>query len=346
MKKFVLLTLMVGMMPFVANAQDDMYFSPKKDKAESKTEKLNKCPVYYSGINRDVDEYNRRNFNSYYQSIGDSTSDVIDFSGNVPDSVYVKSKADRNFGKYDGYNEDDDYSYYRRLHRFDDDFFWAYDPWFFDDPWYRSYYGYYGPYYSYTWGRPWRYGYYGYYGGWYNPWYYDYAGWYDPWFYDYGWGHPYWGTTVVYRPYNRGGVTGTANHGWVDNGRRGGIDTSRRGGVDTGLRNNGLSSYRGSNSTSSRNTDAYNRQTTRRSSDFSNYRRNNDSFTQQRVSDEFRRNDFNQSSSYRNNSSFESSSFNRGGGFSSGSSFGGGSRGGGFSGGGRSGGGGHVGGRR
>ena len=345
MKKFFLLSLLVGLMPLCSIAQDDMYFSSKKDKAARRTEvKQTDIPAYYSGSKRDIDEYNRRGLNSYYQNIGDSaSSDVIDFYGNTPDSIYG-AKSKKNIGSFSDYDDDDDYSYYRRMRWLDDDFFWAYDPWYWDDPWYRSYYGYYGPYYGYGWGRPWRYGYYGYYGGWYDPWY-QYSGWYDPWYY--GWNRPYWGTTVVYRPYNRGGVTGTANHGWISNGRHGGLDTSRRDGTNlAGYRG---SSYNGSNSTSRRNTDAYNRQTTRRGTDFSNYR-GNENFNRADRTNNFNQNrDFNQNrefnQSYRNESTFNRGSFNSGSSFGGGS-FGGGNRGGGFSGGGRSGGGGHLGGRR
>ena len=34
MKRLVLFSLLVGVLPIAANAQDDMYFSPKKNKAE------------------------------------------------------------------------------------------------------------------------------------------------------------------------------------------------------------------------------------------------------------------------------------------------------------------------
>ena len=150
MKKLFLLSLLVGLMPLCSVAQDDMYFSAKKDKATKKIEaKINDTPAYYSGSKRDVDEYNRRGLNSYYQNIEDSASaDVIDFYGNTPDSIYG-TKSKKNISRFSGYDDDDDYSYYRRMRWFDDDFFWAYDPWYWDDPWFRSYYGYYGPYYGY-----------------------------------------------------------------------------------------------------------------------------------------------------------------------------------------------------
>ncbi len=347
MNRLLLLSLAIGMMPLCAGAQDDMYFTPKKGAATATTASGNDWrPAYHSGSTRDVDEYNRRGFSSSYSVIGDTlAADAIDFDGKIPDSLYnAKSKRKGVKGKYDRYDDDDDYAYYRRLRRFDDGFFWAYDPWFYDDYWYGSYYGYYspyyygygyyGPYYSYAWGRPWRYGYYGYYGSW-----------YDPWYYDYGWGRPYWGTTVAYRPANPGGVSGTSNHGWV--GRPGSVGGAH-GGFSGGRRNTDASLYRGSNNTSNRNVDAYNRQSSRRNSDFSNYRRANDSYRQSR-NDAFRRDNSEFQSGFRNNSTFDRGSFNSGGSSFSGGGYGGGNHGGGFSGGGgggRSGGGGHFGGRR
>ena len=324
MKKFVLVSLLVGVLPIAANAQDDMYFSPKKNKAEKQTTIERKdIPTYYIGSNRDVDEYNRRGLGSCYQEIGnDSTgNDIIDFYGNVPDSTYSrKGKLKQRSYEFDddGY----DYAYSRRM-RYFDDFFWYDDPWLYGYP-------YYGPYYGYGWGRPWRYGYYGY-AGWYDPWYYGYAGWYDPWYY--GWGRLYWGPTVVYHPVNRGGITGSSNHGWVG-----------RGGTPN------VSGYRGSNSTSRRNTDAYNRQNS--NSNFSGYRGSRDNNFNNRDNfnrdNNLRRNDDFNRNVYRNESNFNSGSFNRSNSSSfGGGNFGGGSRSGGFNGGGgRSGGGGHFGGRR
>lgn len=331
MRKFVLLSLLVSILPLSAIAQDDMYFSPKKDKAEKHVEVSSvDRSGYYIGSNRSVDEYNRHGLSSRYQIIGNDTtaSDVIDFYGNTPDSAYVGKKNIVKYGKDGYYDDDNDYSYARRM-RYFDDFFWYDDPWLYGYPYYGPYYGYYG----YGWGRPWRYGYYGY-AGWYDPWYYGgyYGGWYDPWYY--GWNRPYWGPSVAYRPYNRGGVTGTSNHGRVDNGRIVSSSSSR--------------GYRGSNSTNSRNVDAYNRQNSNR--DFSGYRGNNRNSSYNNRNNDFNNNmnrDFN-NSGFRNESTFSNNSINRvnNSGFSGGG-FSGGNRGGGFSGGGgRSGGGGHFGGRR
>ena len=109
MKRLVLFSLLVGVLPIAANAQDDMYFSPKKNMAEKQTTIERKdIPTYYSGSNRDVDEYNRRGLGSCYQEIGnDSTgNDIIDFYGNVPDSTYSrKGKLKQRSYEFD----DDDY---------------------------------------------------------------------------------------------------------------------------------------------------------------------------------------------------------------------------------------------
>ncbi len=323
MRRLVLFSLLVSILPVASNAQDDMYFSPKKNKVEKKAKVgYNDSPTYYSGSNRSVDEYNRRGYGSYYHELDDDSigNDIIDFYGSVPDSTCMgKGNISKRNYEYD--DDDYDYAYSRRM-RYFDDFFW------YDDPWLYGY-SYYGPYYSFGWGRPWRYGYYG---GWYDPWYYGYYGWYDPWFY--GWNRPYWGPTIAYRPVNRGGITGTSSHGWVDNGRRGDAK---------------FSGYRESNSTSNRNIDAYNRQNSNRN--FSGYRgqRDNSMDKDSRFdrNDNFSRNDNFNRSGYRNESNFNSSSYNRSNSSSFGGGFSSGSRGGGFGGGGgRSGGGGHFGGRR
>ena len=327
MKKFVIMSIVATLMPLAGNAQDDMYFSPKQGKTEvyvKETPVVEERP--YAPCHRDIDEYNRRSLRSRYQEIGnDSTSDTIDFYGNTPDSLYNKKGCKLSQQYYDeGFDDGYDYAYSRRLHYFD-------DFWWYNDPWYYGYTSIYGPYYGwygYGW-RPWRYGY-SYY--WDAPWYYGYAGWYggwyDPWYYGGGgWHHPHYGGggMTAHNP-NNGGVTGTSNHGWVGRSNR---------------TNVGFSGYRGSTSTSARNTDAYNRH----SSAFTGTRRMNEN-SMRRYDSSMQTRDYN--SGYRNNSNFDSgasrsSSFSNGGGGFSGGGHGGG---GGFGGGGRSGGGGHFGGRR
>ncbi|MCR5131080.1 MAG: hypothetical protein K6C10_06435 [Prevotella sp.] len=217
MKKIFLFFVLMTAMPASMMAQDDdLYFTPSKNKAEKTTvdkrkdSSINDKPAYYVGSNRDVDEYNRRGkFRSSFQKIGvDSLgNDIIEFqagTGIYPDSTYVDTMW---VSQEQNLQEDEDYKYSRRMSRWD-----GYYGWY--DPWYYGHWGYrwYDPWY-YDWYDPWYYGYYGwgYYGwnrwGWYDPWYYRY-GWYDPWYY--GWGGYYYGGG--YGGYSNG-IAGTGNHG-------------------------------------------------------------------------------------------------------------------------------------
>ena len=164
MKKQFLISLFILAMPLVVFAQnDDMYFTPKKTDKVAKTVEtdLTDYTDRYVGEVRNVDEYNRRgHFRSNYQKLdGDSIgNDIIEFDlekGVYPDSSYVDDSIV--YGKELQFDDDDEYTYSRRMYRFDD----FYDPWF---------YGWYGrsPYW------------YSRYYGWYDPWYSGYYGWYDP----------------------------------------------------------------------------------------------------------------------------------------------------------------------
>lgn len=218
MKKLVLFSVLFGIMPVSMLAQDDLYFTPsKQSRVESTVEELKKEePTYYSGSDRDVDEYNRRGkLSSYYQKIGEDSlgNDIIVF--HAGDGSYDVSKADTVYrGSGTFYDNTDDYTYSRRMSRFDgwyDPWFYShyyypwYDPWY--DPWFDPWYG------GYSW--HWRY-------GWYNPWYSGYYGWGYP-YYRYGWGYP--------GIYAYGGRSGTRNHGIsrtpTSRGRNGG--TAHRG---------------------------------------------------------------------------------------------------------------------
>lgn len=184
MKKLLLLSVLLGVCVINMMAQDDLYFTPKKSEKTVKSTKNvqadDNTPAYHVGTNRSADEYNRRGkFGSYYEKIGTDSlgNDIIEFHPAAEDSLAAYTEADK---KYD---VDEDYSYSRRMSRFDD-FYW-YDPWFF------------GPYYS--WHSPWWYSHW----GWYDPWYYGWGyngwygwyDWYDPYYYSfYGWRYPYyWG---------------------------------------------------------------------------------------------------------------------------------------------------------
>lgn len=196
MKKWLLLSVMLGAMPLTMMAQDDdMYFVPKKETVAKRTVTYG-IPrnTYYSGSNRDVDEYNRRG--SYYEPVaGDSLNDIIDFS--AVKGVYPDSLAG------------DDFELTRQMSRFDD-----YQPNGKDAYW-EGYSD--GRNSTLGWHSPWYYSsYYPWYTGWYDPWYYDpwYTGWYDPWYYGYGyygWYRPYYSSWVggyyYSRPYHYYGYT-------------------------------------------------------------------------------------------------------------------------------------------
>ena len=233
MKRVVLLSVLFGAMPLLSMAQDDLYFTPSKAEQTKylKDRVEGDRPVYYSGIGKSNDEYNRRGQYSYKKVGVDSLGNDI-FMSRIStlhgDSVVLDTIYGGLTRRYDSNN--DDFAYSRRMSRFDGYWGGYYDPWFagrssiyvgwgfgspfyggwydtWNDPWYYSYYGGY-PYYSYYGGYP----YYSYYGGY--P-YYGYAGygWYNPWrgYYGYGWGYPYYGYRGVYVTY-RNGHTGTANH--------------------------------------------------------------------------------------------------------------------------------------
>ena len=156
MKKLLLISMLIGAMSLPALAQvDDLYYVPKKKTVEKVTDNYGMPKdTYYSGSDRSVDDYNRRE--SSYEVIGDSLkSDVIDLTaeqGVYPDSL-------------------EDFQLTKKMTRFDDyelsdnAAFWA---------------GYAAGRYDWGWHSPWYYSRFGWYGGW-----------YDPWFYGYGWGYPY-----------------------------------------------------------------------------------------------------------------------------------------------------------
>lgn len=215
---------MMSSMPLMAQ-DDDMYIVPKK----SSTVKA-ATDTYYSGSDRNVDEYNRRGkFRSSVTELNDS--DIIAFDGEngvYPDSIEVKGRSKR-YRYYDG-DIDDDYLYSRELNRW----YGLYNPWFYGygyiSPFYRGY-GWYSPYYSSWYGYydPWYSPYYSGWYGYYDPWYYGYyGGWYSPWYYSGYWGGGYYGSRYRYSGgglgegySNRGRVTSSASsNGLVGSNRR------------------------------------------------------------------------------------------------------------------------------
>lgn len=163
MRNILLAFVFAGIMPVVSFAQDDdMYFVPKKEKGVIVSNDYGMSgSTYYSGSNRSVDEYNRRFF-SKVEPLDSASGDTIYFDGQAgvyPDTVY---------------NPENDYTYTRKMSRFDD-YSWT-------DPYWAGFYA----------GRSSRWWYYGgwydsWYDPWYNPWYF--SSWYDPWYY--GWGYHY-----------------------------------------------------------------------------------------------------------------------------------------------------------
>ena len=339
MKKLLLISMLIGAMPLSMMAQDDdLYFVPSKKKVEttgSSVRNTAERPTYYAGSNRDIDEYNRRGkFRSSYQTIGTDSlgNDIIEFhegTGIYPDTVFVDSM----WMAKNGYNDfDNDFTYSRRMSRWDDYYGW-YDPWF---------YGHWGwrPLGYYSWYDPWYYGPYGWYSSWYDPWYYGYYGWGYP----YGWGRYGWGYPYYYGWYGHywGGYP---HHGYAYH--RGGYDRGHTGTLGYYDRSN--YGNRGQINRSGNNNGTYTRKGT-------TYGSGNKGLGSRRptTTSTTRSSSNNSSSSYNSHSSGNS---NFGGnrsygnsGYSGGSSSFGGSRssgGGSFGGGSRSGGGGgHTGGRR
>ncbi len=202
MKRYIAILLIVGMLPLVSMAQDDMYFVPSKKKA-TKAEYTQKQPqtTYYSGSQRDVDEYNRQGgYTLHIDSAGNTTLSFDGATDEYPPSDYVATE---------------DYSYTKRMSRFDD-YAWdagyrrgyhdAFtDSWYWNDPWYydRWYYA------------SWRYG------GWSFSWHHPIY-WHRPHY----WHHPWYGGSW-YRPYR--GVTGTRNRGSFRNNRSGSFTNTQTG---------------------------------------------------------------------------------------------------------------------
>ena len=306
MKKLLLISMLIGALPFSMQAQDDdLYFVPKKKSVEKSVVETNVSqPVTYTDSSRSIDEYNRRMVSSYQVIDGDTIktdslkSDIIDFSeekGVYPDSLKEDFELTKKMSRFDDYQLADNAA------------FWAgyqagVDAWGWHSPWYYSRYG---------WYDPWYYGYYGYYG---YPYYY-------------GWNYPYWGGGYI-----SGGSSYAHNHIGTGTIRSdGSTHAHRHGGAiagnseRTGSLRDRASRMSGGRTYSSGNNDRS------RSGNFSGYRGNSNTSTSGSRSNS----SYNTGSRSSSNSSFGGSR-SSGGGFSGGSS--GGSRGGGGGGGSRLGG--------
>lgn len=195
MKKTIFTTLAAMLLPLTMMAQDDMYFTPTKAEVKAAKEARKKDReaeiarrkayeqargVYYSGLNKTDDEYNRRVSHRDFKPVAindtilastDSiASDIIEFpAGNasrMEKGVYPTADEARVDTVYKYIvMDDDDYRYSRLLSRYDD-FYFRYA---FHDPFYNPWY--YNPWYY---GPRWSYNYYAW-NGWYDPWF-------DPWY--------------------------------------------------------------------------------------------------------------------------------------------------------------------
>lgn len=190
-------------LPTIAFAQDDLYFTPtkeqvaadRKERAALKAVKERESQareLYYSGLNKTDDEYNRRpsrrgntpvsaqdNINAGNDSVA---SDIIHFS--IGDGEYREAERVDTVYKY-VVVDDDDYIFSRCLARFDDFYWWARMNYpFYSRPlsWYAGW--------VYPWYDPW-------FDPWYDPWYHRFGPWYDPWcdpwYPGVYWGHYYYG---------------------------------------------------------------------------------------------------------------------------------------------------------
>ena len=222
MKKLLLISVLLGLLPLSMAAQvDDLYFVPKKKSATKVTDRENQSrDVYYSGSNRSIDEYNRRvgHFDLIAQ---DSTlNDTINFSaerGVFPDSTSTEDfELTRQMSRFDDYSIADNDAYWAgyAAGRYDWGWHspWYYGGWYWNDPWFYS-------------------GYYGWYGSWYG--YYPYYSWYGP---RYGY-HTYYYTAGGGRYY-----TGTGNAGTIN--LRGGSRVMKHG---SGVARNGSGRLVGTN---------------------------------------------------------------------------------------------------
>jgi hypothetical protein len=211
MKKWILISVMLGAMPLSMLAQDDVYFVPKKKSASqshSAYYSSRQPSTHYSGSSRSVEEYNRRGGSSYDVIPGDS-SDIISFSGEVgvyPDSIEDFSLTKR-MARFDEYIPADEYG----LGYIDGMVGSWHSPWFYSFyPWYDGWY--YDPWYYHRWGWSWPWSYYD---PWYYGWHHPYYGWYDRTYYPH---HGYYGGGYAGR-YREGyhPSTGTLSHGRIVN---------------------------------------------------------------------------------------------------------------------------------
>lgn len=214
MKKWILLSVMLGAVTLSGLAQDDdMYFVPTKKNVERERASYGiPTSTYYSGSSRSVDEYNRR-WGSSYEVLPADTGDIISFAaveGVYPDSVSDFSLT-KQMARFDGYEPSSAY--------------WAGYNRGFSDSW--------------GWHSPWYYSYYPWYDSWYwDPWYWDswyyypyYSGWYYHHYYPWHYGGWYGGGGIAYNTHY---YPGTQNHGRISGSGSRGFATGRTHSYSTG----------------------------------------------------------------------------------------------------------------
>lgn len=214
MKKFILVSILMGMLPLSMVAQDDdLYFVPQKKSATTEAVSSYGLPkgTYYSGSSRNVDEYNRR-VSSYEVLGGDTINDIIDFSavqGVYPDSIQSEDfELTKKMQRFEDYNLSANAAFWEGYYTGIRDWNWGWQ-----SPWFYSRYGWYGSWYDpwyyggYSWADPWYWSVYGY-----GPYYYRYSYWGTPYYYDYGY-YPYY-------YYSGGG----GRHYYAHNGNTGSIN--------------------------------------------------------------------------------------------------------------------------
>jgi hypothetical protein len=195
MKKFFAALWLVAMLPTTTFAQmdDDMYFVPTKKARvqvmeqsfeQEKPSQQQSATAYYSGSNRNVDEYNRMGGYEEPEATGNNDAQQGDF------------QLTQRMTRFDDYTPTEAYwnGYSQGFNDSRDTYLGWHSPWFVASyyPWYDSWY------------YPGRYGWYS---SWYDPWYYDrwygYSGWHIGW----GWGgwhvgwHSGWNSWAWHRPY-------------------------------------------------------------------------------------------------------------------------------------------------
>ena len=225
MKKFFMISILMGAMPLSMVAQDDLYFVPKKKSAE--------VVEVTTPINNRV--------KSRYEVIqNDSTNDIIEFDGQkgiYPDSLTEDFELTKKMQRFEDYDLSDNAAFWAGYHLGRDTWDWGLS---WHSPWYYRTYGWYGGWYDPWYYTSWRYGWYDpwldpWHYGYYDPWYYSWYGIYDPWYYGYyglydRWRYGYYGyyslgypyyADVYYgggapRRYSTNRVSGTQNHGRID----------------------------------------------------------------------------------------------------------------------------------